>query len=43
MTSLTAHRVGLEGKVSAFEPHLNIYQRLSNNALNWSAENGSAF
>ncbi|MBD2107748.1 FkbM family methyltransferase [Nodosilinea sp. FACHB-13] len=38
MTSLMAHRVGLEGKVSAFEPHPSIYQRLSDNVRNWSTE-----
>lgn len=39
MTSLMAHRVGLRGRVVAFEPHPNIYQRLSKNVRNWSAGN----
>ncbi|MEA5448115.1 FkbM family methyltransferase [Leptolyngbya sp. CCNP1308] len=38
MTSLMAHRVGLEGKVVAFEPHPSIYQRLSNNVQSWITE-----
>ncbi|MBD1873990.1 FkbM family methyltransferase [Nodosilinea sp. FACHB-131] len=38
MTSLMAHRVGLRGKVIAFEPHPTIYQRLSNNVRSWSTE-----
>lgn len=38
MTSLMAHRVGLRGKVIAFEPHPRIYQRLSNNVRSWSTE-----
>jgi FkbM family methyltransferase len=38
MTSLMAHRVGPRGKVIAFEPHPDIYQRLSNNVQSWSTE-----
>ena len=38
MTSLMAHKVGLSGKVIAFEPHPAIYKRLVNNVQDWHIE-----
>ncbi|WLT38828.1 FkbM family methyltransferase [Synechocystis sp. B12] len=39
MTSIMAYRVGLEGKVIAFEPHPDIYQLLINNVQYWDRQN----